>query len=138
MPIVWCSTRQERGRLKINSCFHFFHFIRFESRLCYCSGDCRAARKIISPSGKNDSNGSRQTLRCLFLWRTRQERLCRSDGLAERSEQARISQVNGVVGSHPIIIFGEITVLCWFAVHIKSVILDFRLFTFMHHEGVSQ
>ena len=58
--------------------------------------------------------------------------------LRNESEQARISQVNGVVGSHPIIIFGEITVLCWLAVHIKSVVLDFRLFTFMHHEGVSQ
>ena len=58
--------------------------------------------------------------------------------LRNESEQTRVGQVDAVVGSHPVVIFGEETMLCRFSVDIKRIILYFRLFAFVHHEGISQ
>ena len=58
--------------------------------------------------------------------------------LRDKPEEPWVGKVDGIVRSHPIVIFSEITVLCRFAVYVESVVLYFCLFAFVHHEGIPQ
>lgn len=53
-------------------------------------------------------------------------------------EEARVGQVDGIVGHHPVIVFGEVAVLCGLTVDEKGIIPDFSLPVFVHHERVAQ
>ena len=79
-----------------------------------------------------------QYSRSFFLGEPDQRRFPDHMILRNESEQTRVGQVDAVVGSHPVVIFGEETMLCRFSVDIKRIILYFRLFAFVHNEGISQ